>query len=135
METQIEDIAKYIFTLEPKNPNSIQLLSDEVDNEYIFEMLLNLLLEGLYILYGNTFNISDLNENILMKLNTYFHSIGFSIQAFSDKKEDCFCHVIKTDFEKPFIFVLNFNNKTYNNLSDYYVDLGDTQLNFKFFSI
>lgn len=97
MEYSPKSIAENIFSSPPDNPNTKQLLLDEADNEFVFEILINILLEGLKVKdYFNKENlknsriknfvelISDdyiinINENNLLDLYKYFLSLGFKI--------------------------------------------------------
>lgn len=140
MESSVEDIAKFVFSTEPKQENTIKLIPDEADLEYIFEMILNLLLEGLYILYGSNFDIQQLNTEIISRLNEYMKSMGFIMEYHTTKGGHCYCDLKKLmDDGKPYVFFIDRHQKRKNEfierkkLTDYYVNLGNgAQLNFSF---
>jgi len=136
MEATPEHIAKFVFYDEPKVARSINLQLEEGDNEYVFQLILNVLLEGLYIKYGSEFDINQLNDDILHKLNEYMKSIGFSLKRHANKQGHCYCKIVRINLEKPYMFVVDKHQKQKNdfierkNLTDYYIDLGNSQLNF-----
>jgi hypothetical protein len=80
-----EEIAEALFTHEPKEENSCQLISEKeiVDLPYIFEILTIILLEGLEILAGDlsTVNLNNLTCDHISSLNPWFWSLGFNINV------------------------------------------------------
>lgn len=137
-ELSVSKIAEFIFVNDPKPKHSIQLISDEADSEYIFELLLNILLEGLYVLYGPDFDINNISFGIFLKLNQYLNSIGFKINKYDNKKNMSYCTIKKTnDKHKPYIFVINIeyiNNLNINEKLDYYlINIGTYQISFDYF--
>ena len=98
MEYSPKSIAENIFLNEPDVPNTKQLILEECDNEFVFEILINILLEGLKLkkyfnednlkkskiinfveLYNEDY-IININENNLINLYKYFLSLGFIIK-------------------------------------------------------
>lgn len=85
----IEEISKILFLNVPKEPNSIKLISIENYDDifYPFEMMLNLYMEGVFLLG-------------FIDLNPWFHSIGMHIKIkehpinFLQEIDDYFCKII-----------------------------------------
>jgi len=77
-----KDIAKILFNDVYKSKNSINLNLNETDLEYIFQVIVNIYIEGLlirnYVFIKNgeiKFNLDKSNINIM---NHYMNSIGFN---------------------------------------------------------
>ena len=83
-----EDIAKILFSKEPQAKNTCQLLLDQVDNEYIFELLLNILLNGIDILFGKDINLDDVNEGSISLLNLYMESLGYKLSVIVENNDN-----------------------------------------------
>ena len=131
-----QEIAKQIFANPPKPPHTIRLGLEEVDNEYVFQTLLTILLEGLVIKFGSEFDINKLSPEILIHLNEYMKSIGFIITKHTGKDGCCYCNF---NVNNPRIFGMDVHQVRKNEiierekLSEYYINLGDSQLNFDHF--
>ena len=98
MEYSPKSIAENIFSNDPSEPNTNQLILEEGDNEFVFEILVNILLEGLKL--KNYFNLEilknskiknfvelvsnnyilNINEKDTINLYKYFLSLGFIIK-------------------------------------------------------
>jgi hypothetical protein len=138
---QCAEIAKKIFMNDPKAPFTIRLGLEEVDHEYVFQIILNILLEGLYIKFGSNFDIGQLNVDILCHLNQYMNSMGFQLNKHADKEGHCYCDLIKLNNQgsEKYIFVVNKHQLVKNdmierkNLTEYYINIGEAQLNFSFY--
>ena len=130
-----QDISKQIFSIPPKPPNTIRLGLEEGDNEYIFQTILTILLEGMYVKFGKDFNINELTPEILIHLNEYMKSMGFIITKYNDKEGHCYCNFNKGN--PPFIMDVHQVRKNEIiervKLSEYYINLGESQLNFDYF--
>ncbi|QKF93964.1 hypothetical protein QKU48_gp0506 [Fadolivirus algeromassiliense] len=138
-----EGIAYNIFTSEPKQPCSCQLVSDEttVDITYLFEILLIILMEGLELFTGDLSkaNLNELTTNHISSLNPWFRSLGFNIKVteYTTTDTDLFnkqyCKIVVKDklqemffkmkgIEKNYHFLLNGDNleenKQKTNLKD-----------------
>lgn len=141
-----EKLAEQIFSKKPKPKKSCQLILDQVDDEYVFELLLKILSNGINVLYGNEANISNIVESPEIKiiLNEYFESMGFKLlidimDNNLDKDNTHYCEIKISDFPDYFIeytkqnsghskygnkyrFILNGKNSFIerNSLLDYY---------------
>ena len=133
--TECKDIAMQLFSGLPKGPCTIQLSFEEVDNEYIFQTLLTILLDGLYIIYGENFDINNLTPEIIIHINEYMKSIGYIITKYINKEGHCYCTFRKGII--PFIIDKHQYEKNRiierNKISEYYINLGKYQLNFDFY--
>lgn len=156
-----EGIAHNIFTKEPKNPCSCQLVAeqDSMDITYLFEILSIILMEGLEIFTGDLSksNLNALSISHIDSLNPWFRSIGFDILVsehnvsnnteynkhyckimIRDKLQEIFFEMKNID--KNYHFVLNGDsldeNKHKTNLKDLHLIciIGDKvfKISFKF---
>lgn len=80
----VKQIAQLIFSKPPTSNLSLTL--DEADNEYVFEILLNIFLEGLmiknYISFDKSnFGSLNITTDQFIELNQYFNSFGFKINC------------------------------------------------------
>lgn len=130
-EATPKDIAIAIFSEEPKPKKSIQFLSDEADHEYIFEVLLTILFEGIYC--TGTFAVMDdgeinINDTKVFKLKEYFWSFCFdvnlSVHTIDELKvaswdiDDRYCS-ISVNMEN-YKFYLRPSDKKREKLEDYF---------------
>lgn len=133
---ECQDIARQIFSTDPKQSHTVRLGLEEIDNEYIFQTLLNILLEGLYVKFGDGFDINNLTPEILIHLNEYMKSMGFIITKHINKEGRSYCNFNKN---RPRVFIMDVHQVRKNEiierekLSEYYIDLGESQLNFDHF--
>ena len=127
---EIADIARIVFT--PNSRGNIGLITDASDGEYVFEMLSNLLIEGLYCLYGTALNIDNINDHMFVTLCECMNRVGFSIHKHYTKKDDSYARILKCSLEnnRPYVFVLTGINVPNNELASYYVDAGNFQISF-----
>lgn len=104
MDTNLEDlsnsspemVAQTLFTNEPKDPCSHQIVADPQDQTadlpYIFEILVTIFMEGFDILVGGLehVDIDNLTQDHIKALNPWFQSIGFNIYVdiFDQSKND-----------------------------------------------
>lgn len=136
-ELSFEDLAMYIFSNPPKGPLSIQIQLTEADPEYVFQLLLNTLLEGLYILYGNIFDFTVMNDFVFDLLNSYMNSFGFEIEKSNSHNNKPYCKLgrIYGVDKKPYKFLItkeHFQNQQQRHyLHDFYIDTGEFLLNFR----
>jgi hypothetical protein len=84
-EVSSEQIAEFIFSKPPQEPCTIQIFADENDDEYIFQLLLNIFMEGLAKNYNNLDNIDlgKFSENFdkhIPILEKFIHSVGFNLK-------------------------------------------------------
>lgn len=113
-----ETLAENIFSKPPKEPNSCQLLLDDTRNDYIFELLLKVLLGGINVLYGKTAKMEDVTENIIITLKEYFASLGFLLKI----------RVTEKGLDQHKIFFTDVSNESYycqiklNNYPDYFIE-------------
>ena len=86
-----------VFSNPPKPNNSIQLQTEDADNEYLFQLLINILLSSL--IYKNYINdIKNINPNKLFEIKEYFKSFGFdiiisNINDLESKNTDYYCEI------------------------------------------
>lgn len=70
-----------IFTSEPKEPNSLNLRLDPDDpnnaNVNIYDILINVYLNGMVTLFGSTVNPGNINKEQYDLLNKYMASLGY----------------------------------------------------------
>lgn len=128
----LDDMIKNIFKNYPSEPNTIKLTFDCKDENELFKILIQILTEGLKILYGDNdiVNLEYLTKEEFDKVKKYFKSFGFILNCKIDK-------ILNTDnindnIELPKLNNnvnlnndINFNNKKKNNteLSLYYFKL------------
>jgi len=83
IENDFDEIIDNIFLNSPKDPKSIQLIFDDINNEeLLFKKLVEILVKGMKILYSNnteTVNLQELTDDDFIKLKMYFMSFGFDI--------------------------------------------------------
>lgn len=115
--TTPEELAQALFSKPPQAARSCQLLLDNVDNEYVFELLLNILLEGVDVLYGKESDITDVNDKIYFELKEYFQSLGFNLTLYTEERgedvktifftdlsnDNYYCQVKKNDYPEYFV--------------------------------
>jgi len=119
------ELAYLIFKSDPRPPLSNQLYLDETDNEFIFQVLLNIFLNGLLIKESlirktpeNKYSLV-MTEDMFIKFKLHFRSIGFDINykvkefneyvsLTDDDYKYSYCRIyVKEDFN--FIFGVNLN--------------------------
>ena len=123
-----DNLARVLFGADPKEECSVDISLDEVDTAYVFELLLNLLFEGLDIVYGglNNVDIGKINGDRILALNPWFKSVKFRVvvDEFNRKDvgmyDDYYCRVYLRKmnqvlfevkkFKKSFHFILNGKN-------------------------
>jgi len=120
-----EMIAHEIFTKDPKDPCSHQILAyqDGADLTYIYEILITILVEGLNILTGGLreADLSDFTKSHITALNPWFQSLGFNInvEAYdeTDKEnyKEYYCRtLINNKLHETLFLMKNMPNKTYH---------------------
>lgn len=92
-----EKLAETIFSQTPRKKNSCQLLLDQADHEYIFELLLKTVASGINVLYGDKAEISQITSDIKVLLNEYIESIGFTLTIETTDKPDDLHKLFFTD--------------------------------------
>jgi hypothetical protein len=79
----LNDMITNIFSDCPKDPKSIHLSFDITDEYELFKILVNILTNGMKILYGDDNNKVDINKITAENFNNikkYFNSFGFIIK-------------------------------------------------------
>ena len=117
-------LVEKIFSKPPEEKNSIQLQLDYADNEYIFQLLLNILLSA--IKFKGYSSINELNNNQLIELKSYFNSFGFDIitsNINNINEYNYYCYMIYVEnnefkFIKKSNFIHSDNIETYRG---YYI--------------
>lgn len=131
-----EQITNKIFCEDPKPVRSYQLLAyqnnSDVDYEYIFEILVTILLEALDIFFDGLDNaeLSVFEESYVEALNPWFESFGYGVNIkLVDNDPNYYCRVIlKEDKYKHFFdskgitknyhFLLNRDKPKYSNIDE-----------------
>ena len=84
VDIEIDDIIDNLFSIEPKDKKSINLIFDNTNKEEgLFKQLLEILVKGMKQLFskdGSTVNIQELSEDDFLKLKQYFWSFGFDVK-------------------------------------------------------
>jgi len=78
----VKKLAEKIFTIEPLHNNSIQLLLDECDSQYVSELLFSLLNEGIQIMFGKNIremNICEITDENISIINDRLKAICFKV--------------------------------------------------------
>ena len=131
------ELAKNIFTQEPQKPYSklFELDNKNEDVSYLFEVVLNIMLEGMEILTNglNTTDFTQFNEDYILNLNPWLESLGVKVNVKQINSDtDYYCKIIinnnswKTYYKmkninKNFHFLLsqNYNKQAYDKLESY----------------
>ncbi len=83
IENDFDDIIENIFTNNPRDAKSIQLIFDDInDEQLLFKKLVEILVKGMKILFSENnenVNLQDLTDEDFIKLKMYFMSFGFDI--------------------------------------------------------
>jgi hypothetical protein len=91
-----------IFTSEPKEPNTLNLRLDPDDpnnaNVNIYDILINVYLNGMITLFGNQVNPGNINKEQYDLLNKYMASLGYYAHYETKRNE----HNIPTHVEITF---------------------------------
>lgn len=125
-----DQIAEALFSQDPKDPNSFQILArpdtnNTGDMTYIFEILVTIMLEGLECLSGgdlNNFDMDDFSEDYIETLGPWFNSICFDIKVdvFDESKmykcKKYYCKSIIKNEQTAQIFQQNNVDKNYHFL-------------------
>ena len=125
-----DQIAEALFSQDPKDPNSFQILArpdtnNTGDMTYIFEILVTIMLEGLECLSGgdlNNFDMDDFSEDYIETLGPWFNSICFNIkvdvfdQSNMYKCKKYYCKSIIKNEQTAQIFQQNNVGKNYHFL-------------------
>jgi hypothetical protein len=125
---QLDELARTIFTT--TEPLKIGIIVDDASGEYLFEMISNLLIEGLYVLYGRDFDVTKCDKHIFLKIQEALACVGFSVHKHTTKKDVAYARIAKINREHPYVFVLTHHPISSNKLSEYFMDMGDYQLSF-----
>ena len=113
MDQSIENLVEIIFSTGPKDKNSINLVLESYDSIYLFEVLMNIFVEGMiYKKYLNleNENIIKLNEFEISQLKKYFNSFNYNINI----KKKYYNKVIDEEvFNKSIKNTFDFENRIY----------------------
>lgn len=138
-----EMIAQAIFTKDPKNPCSHQILAlqEGTDLTYIFEILVTILLEGLNILTGDLkeADLSNFSVSFISSLNPWFNSLGFNINVRIENEtekelyQEYYCRtVINNELNETLFIIKNIQDKSYHFLlNGQYLDQNKAKTNLK----
>jgi len=120
-EVSPKEIAYKIFSEDYKDPNTYQIIADNNINDiyYVFEVLLNVLVEGMDRLTGglDTIDINKITLDHFRRLNPWFNSIGFELDV--ELYEDLDDYYCKIEFK--------------NNSNETFFEYKDIKENFHFF--
>ena len=118
-----EDIALALFSQDPKDPCSHQILAyqEGTDLTYIFEILITILMEGLDYLAGNLndVDLTKFDEEYITMLEPWLEMIVFKINVFvydTDYYGKYYCKVILNTEENKQEFLSKKINKNYHFL-------------------
>lgn len=111
-----KEIAQFIFSDMPNDTiNKLQLIENDIDCEYIFQILINILLEGIEIkgyLYKNFISQDD-----IYILNQYMNSLGFTLHMKSfDSSNNIYCFAL---YDPNLKFIINKNFEHSDQLNQY----------------
>lgn len=121
-ELSPKEIAIKLFSNEPKEPCSIFIYSDDADLELIFQILVTVLMEGIFTIYSesklNLKNFDNTISNLKPFLDTYINSLGFSFNMKTydledSKNYDGYYCIIKLKDNYPLEFELAKNKENY----------------------
>lgn len=122
-EMSPQDIAKKIFTEEPKKPlTNVIGVENSPDMSFVYEILLNILLEGLDLVTEdlNNYDYDNFNEKSILFFNPWFYSMGFTIcvkkyhKSEIDKYKDYYCKTITKNKEYENYFIMKNLNNNYH---------------------
>lgn len=93
MQGSPKELASYLLSSDPLPPNTIQLTSDQDDEEdacYVFQLLSNILMEAIGYLTNDftNLNLNEFTPDTIYNLNPYFKSMGFTIVVKEYNKND-----------------------------------------------
>lgn len=122
-----EDIAKHVFSKSHNNLGTYSMLLDSSTNDgkdpiYIFEILINILMEGLNI-FTNGFHKVDFNEidsEYILGLSPWFKSLGFRlyVDAYhiddTDMYDNYYCKIIIKNDGNEGLFIMKNISKSYH---------------------
>jgi hypothetical protein len=97
-EHTISTLVETIFNEPPKDPSSIPLIRvDEADHEYVFEILLNVLMEAFchFMPSFDDVDWDDFSVNHITIMNPWFKSLGFEIMVDEVPTSDYMEHLSK----------------------------------------
>ena len=117
-------VAEKIFSKNPKQCCSVQLLSDDcIDTINLFEILITIMMEGLCINNNNLehIDLKNFNQNYIHHLNPWFNSIGYDIEC---KAHDS---ILKPEFDKYYCRIV-VKTKLYKT----FFEIKNTEKNFHF---
>ncbi|MBA42395.1 MAG: hypothetical protein CMF62_00110 [Magnetococcales bacterium] len=125
-ELSPEKIAENNFTKKPKEPCTGLLIAEKVGNDasYLFEIMINVMLEGMEILSGglDKAKFEEFNEEFILFLNPWFQSLGIELKVTTfDKSEkelwdNYYCKIIINNSEWNNFFVLKKIQKNFHFL-------------------
>jgi len=115
IEATPKNIAQMLFTMNYKDPDTYQIVADEDLNDVycVFEVLLDILMEGFDILSGglDKINTSMINAEHFEGLDPWFRSIGFKIYIDTCEYDDKFiigstnyCKILLNDENNKSLF-------------------------------
>ncbi len=137
-----EQIAQELFTNNPKNPCTHQILAlqNNADLTYIFEILLTVLMEGIDVLINGfeNLNLNEFNHDHILIMQPWFWSLGFKINlkmhyvADQSNYEGFYCRIVVKAPQTEHIFTERNLVKGYHffiNPTSYQDNCAKTQLN------
>jgi hypothetical protein len=136
---EIEDLVNQLFSSLPREPKSCQIIpdfgNDQVDNELIFEMLMNIYMDSIIdaerladMIIANepiekknidSIDLSRINKDVLELVNPWFKSFGFNVnvheydeQTFKEMKSflNIYSRVIFRDYDTGYFIMNNISN-------------------------
>lgn len=128
-----EDIAQSLFTQDPRDPNSCQIVTDQndIDVTYLYEILITILLEGLEILSSgiDTVDLNTFTSDHITSLNPWLKSIGYKVKVVEkdaqdyDQYQEYYCRVVVRSPTTQTWFDMRHIDKNYSfNLNGTYLE-------------
>lgn len=84
----ITELVSAVFTKSPQPKKSCNLELNECDNEYIFQLLLNILMEGICVLNDENMEFDNMTDKHKFKLNEYMESLGYTVYLITELKDE-----------------------------------------------
>jgi hypothetical protein len=115
------EIAQDIFTKEPLKPfsKSIELSNTNEDVSYLFEIILNIMMEGMEILTGglDKTDFTNFNKELILIMNPWLASLGLKVNVQLETETiDYYCKIIINNDDWKHFFNLKKISNTFHFL-------------------
>lgn len=111
-EIDHETLSKKIFD-NSNDKIDFQINSDDNDVIYIFQLLINILMNGIHIVYGECFDVKLFNEENITKLNKWLSKINYKVIVDSFDMQPLiphYCRVILRKMDEIFFTIHNIDS-------------------------